>query len=141
MLLETALLMKNRLRVHNASPVAPVLRVMFLSALVLALHQIVMATPVHPRVMPMLAGGPMAHHVEETIHRHGLCEHCPVSATTICPAVQAVFPVVIAALMLLVACIAGRRLTAAISSPRTILQAVWQPPPRHMLRLFQVMRC
>ncbi len=133
--------MRKRLGGDNTMRLRPVLWGMLLLALVLTLHQFVMATPVHVRVMPMVATGPMGQSAASTAPMRGMCDHCPVSTATICPAVQAVFPAVIAALALLAALFLFRSFATTVSGSRTFVQAVWHPPPKDTLVRFQIRRC
>lgn len=134
--------MRKRLAGDTITRLTPAVRAMFLVALAVALHQILMATPVHARVMPMLAASAMPmHHAADAAPMRGMCPHCPISTATLCPAVQAVFPTIAAALALVAIFLTFLMAAATAPGFRHFVQAVWYPPPKHTLVLFQVRLC
>lgn len=114
------------------------LRVAFLLALIIAVHQFVMATSAHAAIMPMMdhdmqASPPMQNSPD--------CPYCPIHTTAVCPAVQAAFPVGMSAVFFLAAVSAAIAFSLRGTGPGVIASANWRPPPKCTLVLLQTFRC
>ncbi len=108
-------------------------------ALVIMLHQFVMATPAHSQIMPMTAHAAGASAPMQGTHD---CP-CPTCTMTICPAVQATMPTPTGTtvILLFVAAIVAIVLRSGSAGPTAIISPDWRPPPRQTLALFQTFRC
>lgn len=122
-------------RVENLRPVLP--RIGFLVALIITLHQFVMASPMHGQIMPMLVadshmGAPM----------HGPCPApCPMRIAAICPVVQAALPAAAIAILLLLAITLIVRMVPALVWANVAGHTDWRPPPKRQRALLHVFRC
>lgn len=114
-------------------------RVAFLLALMIVVHQFVMATPMHYAIMPMTGHDMQA---SAPVQDSPRCPRCPARSVAICPAVQAALPVAMAIVLCFVALIAASALFVRLpTGPGIIAFADWRPPPRQTLVLFQTFRC
>ncbi len=126
---------------RDSIPLRPtLLRVAFLLALIIVVHQAVMATPAHEAIMPM-AGHDMQ--ASAPMQESRSCPCCPVQSAAICPAVQAALPAGTETgfLLLLLAALVATAFIVRITGPGVVVTADWRPPPGQMLALFQTFRC
>ncbi len=113
-------------------------RVAFLLALIIAVHQFVMATPAHEAIMPMMDRDAQASVPTQDSHD---CPYCPVHTTAICPAVQAVLPHGMSAILLLFVALVTTAFFVSVIGPGVIASADWRPPPKSTRVLLQTFRC
>jgi len=125
-------------RLHSTPFRPTLLRVAFLLALIIVVHQSVMATPAHQAIMPM-AGHDMQ--ASAPMQESRSCPCCPVQSVAICPAVQAALPAGTETGFLLLAALVAMVFLVRITGPGVVVTADWRPPPRQMLALFQTFRC
>ncbi len=114
------------------------LRVAFLLALIIVVHQFVMATSAHAAIMPMMDRDAQASVPTQDSHD---CLYCPVHTTAICPAVQALLPHGMSAILLLFVALVTTAFFVSVIGPGVIASADWRPLPKFTRVLFQTFRC
>ncbi len=117
---------------------ATFLRVAFLLAFVITVHQFVMATSAHEAIMPMM-NHPMQ--TQGPIQDAHTCPYCPLHTTTICPAVQAILVAGMGVVFFLAVMIAAIAFFLRGAGAAVIASADWRPPPKCTLVLLQTFRC
>ena len=131
-----ACMMKGlRIRIEKLRPILP--RIEFLVALIITLHQFVMASPMHGQIMPMLVADSHA-----SALMHGPCTvPCPMRIATICPVIQAALPAAADTILLLLAITLIVPLFVALMRANVAGQTNWHPPSKRQRDLIQVFRC